>query len=179
MHWIGGILAIFGVVACPITSGDTAFRSARLTIADSMKLDQKPIVKRFMIAIPLFVVGIILVFFALQSAKNFNIIWRYFSWSNQTLATIGLWAASAYLAKTAKNYWLTLVPASFMTVVVTAYFFASGECLGPAMTKAFGGNAGTTYAVAITIGLLLSAVLTALFIPFIGVKEKGAIKGLA
>ncbi|MDR0598661.1 MAG: carbon starvation protein A, partial [Treponema sp.] len=89
MGLIGGILAVFGVVACPITSGDTAFRSARLTIADALKFDQKPVKNRLMASIPLFVVGVLLVLFSLSSAKNFNIIWRYFSWSNQTLATIG------------------------------------------------------------------------------------------
>jgi carbon starvation protein CstA len=79
MGWIGGILAVFGVVACPITSGDTAFRSARLTIADALKYDQKPIKNRLVVAIPLFVAGILLVLFSLSSVQNFNIIWRYFS----------------------------------------------------------------------------------------------------
>jgi carbon starvation protein CstA len=178
MGWIGGILAVFGVVACPITSGDTAFRSARLTIADSMKFNQKPLKNRFAIAIPLFVVGILLTLYSLKSAAHFNVVWRYFSWSNQTLATIGLWTASAYLAKTGKNYWLTLLPASFMTVVVTSYFFAANECLGPAITAATG-NAATTYSIAIIVGLVLAVVLFALFIPLIGVKQKNTIKGLA
>jgi len=131
MGWIGGVLAVFGVVACPITSGDTAFRSARLTIADIFKFDQKPIKNRLAVAIPLFAIGVVLVLFAISSAKNFNIIWRYFSWSNQTLATIALWAASAYLAKTAKLYWFTLLPAAFMTVVVTSYFFTSANVWAP------------------------------------------------
>jgi carbon starvation protein CstA len=178
MGWIGGILAVFGVVACPITSGDTAFRSARLTIADAMKYDQKPLKNRFAIAIPLFVIGVLLVLFSLQSTANFNIIWRYFSWSNQTLATIGLWAVSAYLAKTAKNYWFTLVPAAFMTVVVTSYFFAANECLGPALTS-ITGSPNITYTVALIIGLLLSIVLTVLFVPFIGIKQKNTLKDFA
>jgi carbon starvation protein CstA len=174
MGWIGGILAVFGVVACPITSGDTAFRSARLTIADAIKFDQKPIKNRFIIAIPLFVVGLLLVIFSLQSAANFNIIWRYFAWSNQTLATIGLWAASAYLAKVGRQYWITLLPAAFMTVVVTSYFFTANECLGPLVTAATG-NPGVTYTVGIVIGLALSIVLLFLFIPLIGVKQKGVL----
>jgi carbon starvation protein CstA len=173
MGIIGGILAVFGVVACPITSGDTAFRGARLTIAEALKFDQKPIKNRLAVAVPLFAVGIVLVLFALASAANFNIIWRYFSWSNQTLATIGLWAASAYLAKTAKNYWFTLVPATFMTVVVTSYFFTAKECLGPLMTKIAG---EATYTVGITIGLVLAIALFALFVPLIGIKQKGIIK---
>ena len=175
MGWIGGALAIFGVVACPITSGDTAFRSARLTIADIFRFDQKPIKNRLFLAIPLFAVGVLLVLFSISSTKNFNIIWRYFAWSNQTLATIGLWAASAYLAKSARQYWLTLVPASFMTVVVTSYFFTANECLGPLMTK-ITGSAGITYATGIVIGLILSVVLLFLFINFIGIKQKGIIK---
>jgi len=176
MGWVGGILAVFGVVACPITSGDTAFRSARLTIADIFKFDQKPIKNRLAVAIPLFVIGVILVLFSISSTQNFNIIWRYFSWSNQTLATIALWAASAYLAKAGKLYWFTLLPAAFMTVVVTSYFFTANECLGPLMTK-ITGNAAVTYTTGITIGLILSVTLLAMFIPLIGIKQKGALKG--
>jgi carbon starvation protein CstA len=176
MGWIGGVLAVLGVVACPITSGDTAFRSARLTIADSIKYDQKPLKNRFVIAIPLFIVGIGLVLFAIRSAANFNILWRYFAWTNQTLATIALWAVSAYLAKVGKFYWLTLCPATFMTVVVTSYFFTAGECLGPLVTKAVGGNTDMTYTIGITIGLVLAMVLFALFVPLIGIKQKNTLK---
>jgi carbon starvation protein CstA len=175
MGWVGGILAVFGVVACPITSGDTAFRGARLTISEALKFDQKPVKNRLMVAIPLFAVGVLLVLFSLSSTKNFNIIWRYFSWSNQTLATIGLWAASAYLAKTAKNYWFTLIPATFMTVVVTSYFFTANECLGPFVTK-ITGDPGATYTAGIVIGLVLAIVLFAAFVPLIGIKQKGVIK---
>ncbi|MDR1302630.1 MAG: carbon starvation protein A [Treponema sp.] len=172
MGWIGGILAVFGVVACPITSGDTAFRSARLTIADAIKFEQKSLKNRFVIAIPLFAVGVLLVLYSLQSVQNFNIIWRYFAWSNQTLATIGLWTASAYLAKTGKHYWITLLPATFMTVVVTAYFFTANECLGPLITGATG-NAGLTYTLGLVVGLVLAIALFGLFIPLIGIKQKG------
>ena len=175
MGWIGGILAVFGVVACPITSGDTAFRSARLTIADALKFDQKPIKNRLVVALPLFAVGVLLVLFSLGSAKNFNIIWRYFSWSNQTLATIGLWAASAYLAKTGKNYWFTLLPAAFMTVVVTSYFMTANECVGPLITK-ITGSAATTYTAGIAAGLILAIALLASFVPLIGIRQKGTIK---
>jgi carbon starvation protein CstA len=175
MGWVGGILAVFGVVACPITSGDTAFRSARLTIADSLKFDQKPIKNRFVVAIPLFVIGILLVLFATQNTASFNLVWRYFSWSNQTLATIALWAAAAYLAKVGKQYWITLCPAVFMTVVVTAYFLSAGECLGPLLTK-ITGSADATYTVGIIIGLALAVVLCSLFISLIGIKQKNTIK---
>ncbi|MBR8700848.1 Peptide transporter CstA [Fusobacterium sp. DD29] len=116
---VGGALAILGVVACPITSGDTAFRSARLTIADALNYKQGPIMNRFIIAIPLFAIGIVL------CNVNFNILWRYFSWSNQTLAAIALWAAATYLAKNKKFYWIALVPAVFMTVVCTSFIVIS------------------------------------------------------
>ncbi|AEF80120.1 carbon starvation CstA family protein [Leadbettera azotonutricia] len=175
MGWVGGILAVFGVVACPITSGDTAFRSARLTIADSLKFDQKPIKNRFVVAIPLFVIGILLVLFATQNTASFNLVWRYFSWSNQTLATIALWAAAAYLAKTGKQYWITLCPAVFMTVVVTAYFLSAGECLGPLLTK-ITGSADATYTIGIIIGLALAVALCSLFVSLIGIKQKNTIK---
>lgn len=118
---IGGALAILGVVACPITSGDTAFRSARLTIADALNFKQGPIINRFIVAIPLFVIGIALCFI------DFNILWRYFSWSNQTLATIALWAAAQYLATKGKNFYIALIPALFMTVVVTSYIIVAKE----------------------------------------------------
>jgi carbon starvation protein CstA len=154
----GGVLAVLGVVACPITSGDTAFRSARLTIADSLKFDQKLLKNRFFIALPLFAIGIALCFI------DFNIIWRYFAWSNQTLATIALWSASAYLAKTNKVYWITLIPATFMTVVVTSYIIVAPE------------GFRLPYPAGIAAGLILAAVLFALFIPLIGIKQKGVIK---
>lgn len=112
---VGGIIAILGVVILPITSGDTAFRSARLIIADFFKLSQKEIVKRLYIAIPLFVVGFII------SKVDFNIVWRYFGWANQTTAAIMLWAASAYMYKRGKFHWITTIPAVFMTAVVIAY----------------------------------------------------------
>jgi carbon starvation protein CstA len=175
LGWVGGILAVFGVVACPITSGDTAFRSARLTIAEALKFDQGPIAKRFAISIPLFAIGGALVIFSTQSAASFGIIWRYFAWSNQTLATIGLWAASCYLAKVGKNFWIPCVPAAFMTVVVTAYFFSANECLGPIITKATG-DAGATYTIAIIIGLVLSVAASCYFITQVAIRQKNTLK---
>jgi carbon starvation protein CstA len=162
MGTVGGALAVLGVVACPITSGDTAFRSARLAIADALKYDQQPLQKRFFIAIPLFVVGIILVIWSQQSAANFGIIWRYFAWSNQTLATIALWAASAYLAKTGKNYWLTLIPSTFMTVVVTSYILTAEE------------GFRLPYIPSIIAGLVVAIVLFGMFIPLIALKQKNS-----
>ncbi|MDR2491207.1 MAG: carbon starvation protein A [Spirochaetaceae bacterium] len=163
---IGGVLAVLGVVACPITSGDTAFRSARLAIADALKFEQKPIKNRFMIALPLFAIGIMLVVWSQKTPANFSIIWRYFAWSNQTLATIALWAASAYLAKTAKNYWITLIPATFMTVVVTSYILTAQE------------GFRLPYLPCIIAGIVIGIVLFGLFIPQIAIKQKGSIQDI-
>ncbi|MDR0521288.1 MAG: carbon starvation protein A [Planctomycetaceae bacterium] len=169
MGWLGGILAVFGVVACPVTSGDTAFRSARLSIADAMKFDQKPLRNRLAVALPLFAVGVILVLFSLVSIANFNIIWRYFAWANQTLAAVGLWAASAYLAKAGRNYWLTLLPAVWMTAVTATYFFTAGECLGSFVEKTAG---RFTYTAGLALGLLFTAVLFAMFMHSAGIRQK-------
>ncbi|MGL5330044.1 MAG: carbon starvation CstA family protein [Peptostreptococcaceae bacterium] len=118
---IGAILAVLGVVACPITSGDTAFRSARLTLADAMNLNQEGFKNRFVLAIPLFVICIFL------TTIDFNIIWRYFAWSNQTLAMIVLWAATVFLLKNKSNYFITLIPAVFMSSVSVAYILQAPE----------------------------------------------------
>ena len=166
MGKVGGVLAVLGVVACPITSGDTAFRSARLAIADALKFEQKPIKNRFMIALPLFAIGIMLVVWSQKTPANFSIIWRYFAWSNQTLATIALWAASAYLAKTAKNYWITLIPATFMTVVVTSYILTAKE------------GFGLPYLPCVIAGIVVGIVLFGLFIPKIAIQQKGTIKDM-
>ncbi len=124
MGGLGIALAMVGVIACPITSGDTAFRSARLVIADWFKLNQKSYKTRLLICIPLLGSG------ALISRLDYIVIWRYFSWSNQTLAMIALWAASMYLYQNKKFYWVTAIPATFMTAVSITYFFYADECLG-------------------------------------------------
>jgi carbon starvation protein CstA len=116
----GGILAIIGVVVLPITSGDTAFRSARLIIADIFKFSQKENLKRLVIALPLFAVGFLI------SLSDFGLIWRYFGWANQTLATVVLWTAAMYLVRQRKFHWVATVPAVFMTVVVTTFISNSG-----------------------------------------------------
>jgi len=117
----GAFLAILGVVAAPITSGDTAFRSARLIVADFLNLKQGPLKNRLYISIPLFAIG----FFLTQI--NFDVIWRYFAWSNQTLATVVLWTITVYLVKYKKNYWITFIPALFMTAVISTYLFLAPE----------------------------------------------------
>ena len=119
----GGVLAILGVVAAPITSGDTAFRSARLIIADFIRLPQKDIHKRLAIAIPLFAGSAVLLWYNIADANGFNVIWRYFGWSNQALAVFMLWTATVYLVKTRGRAWylVTLLPALFMTAVCVTF----------------------------------------------------------
>lgn len=124
---VGGILAIIGVIACPITSGDTAFRSARLILAEITKLEQKKIKNRLVITLPLLGLG------ALLTQLDFNVLWRYFSWSNQTLAMISLWVATAYLLKEGKRKaysLLTALPAAFMTAVSVTYILMADEGFG-------------------------------------------------
>lgn len=148
---IGGVLAMLGVIACPITSGDTAFRSARLTIADAVGYDQEPIKNRLLLAAPLFVVVFIL------TRIDFNIIWRYFAWSNQTLAMIVLWTASAYLVKNNKSHWMTTIPATFMTAVSATYILQANE----------GFKLSTT--IAYPLGLVIAIAAIVIFL----VKVKG------
>ena len=126
----GGILAVAGVIICPITSGDTAFRSARLILAETFRLEQKTIRNRLIITLPLLGLGGLLTWFAIVNDNGFQIIWRYFSWSNQTLAMIALWVATAYLLKEGKRRFgslLTALPAAFMTAVSVSYILMAGE----------------------------------------------------
>ena len=128
---VGGALAILGVVAAPITSGDTAFRSARLIVADFLHMEQRSISKRLLICIPLFLVAILILIYNLSDPAGFEKIWRYFAWSNQTLAVFTLWAITLYLSRKGKPYWITLIPALFMMAVVITYilFDRSGIAL--------------------------------------------------
>ena len=130
LGFAGGILAVAGVIICPITSGDTAFRSARLILAETFKLDQKTTRNRLLITIPLLIAGGFLTWFAIVNDNGFQIVWRYFSWSNQTLAMICLWVASAYLLKKGKHRLgalITAIPASFMTAVSLTYILVAKE----------------------------------------------------
>ena len=121
---IGVTLAMLGVVACPITSGDTAFRAARLILADWFKLDQGSTANRLKFAIPLLAIG------GCLTQIDFNIIWRYFSWMNQTLAMMILWTGAVYLHRTHPNsmaYLVALIPAMFMSVVTFTYILQAKE----------------------------------------------------
>ena len=118
---VGAVIAMIGVIACPISSADTAYRSARLTLADWFKIDQKPIKNRLALTVPLLAVGAVL------TQVDVQVVWRYFSWSNQTLAMIALWAASVYLFRRKRFYWLTALPATFMSAVSCTYILMAKE----------------------------------------------------
>ena len=121
---VGGILAVLGVVAAPITSGDTAFRSARLIVADSLHIEQRSIPKRLLISIPIFAIGIVLNFI------DFDVVWRYFSWTNQALATVVLWTIVVYHRREGYNIWVALLPAIFMTYICSSFVFISDQFFG-------------------------------------------------
>ena len=126
----GGILALLGVVAAPITSGDTAFRSARLIVADFMKMEQHSIRRRLYICIPMFAAAVLLMLWQMNNPDGFNIIWQYFGWANQTLAVFTLWTITVYLVQQKKPFWMTLIPALFMTVVCSTFLLISRQAFG-------------------------------------------------
>ena len=150
MGGIGIGLAMIGVIACPITSGDTAFRSARLVLADWFKVTQTSYKNRLIFCVPLLGAG------ALISQLDYSIVWRYFSWTNQTLAMIVLWAASMYLFLNKKNFWITAVPATFMSAVSSTYFCMAPECLGLVVKL--------PVAVSYVIGVVVAALFLTLFL---------------
>lgn len=139
LGFFGGILAIFGVVAAPITSGDTAFRSARLIIADALHLSQRGVHQRLLVAIPMFVAAIALLVWQMANPDGFNTIWQWFGWSNQTLAVFTLWTITVYLVQQKKPFIITLVPALFMTVVCATFLLVSPMALGLNTTISYWG----------------------------------------
>lgn len=126
---VGSVLVVLGIVAAPITSGDTALRSARLIVADFLHFGQKKISSRLLISAPIFLLTFGVLVFSLRDANGFNIIWRYFAWCNQTLAFFTLWSLTVYLVRSRKLFVVTLVPALWMTAVCTSYLFVAPECL--------------------------------------------------
>ncbi|WP_289759064.1 carbon starvation CstA family protein [Muribaculum intestinale] len=155
---IGSVLAMLGVVAAPITSGDTAFRSARLMIADIFNIDQRPLVRRFMICLPLFAVG-----FGI-TLVDFGVLWRYFAWANQTLGTIVLWSIVVWLASRGRNYVVAMVPTVCMTYVITSFMFIGEQFLGMQ-------NRVAAYALAGVATLLIAAVVIKRILPYLSKKR--------
>ena len=121
----GGILAVLGVVAAPITSGDTAFRSARLIMASAIGVEQKKVAKRLLISVPMFLCALLLLLWQMENPDGFNTIWQYFGWGNQTLSVFTLWAITVYLVRNGKPYFISLIPALFMTTVCSTFLFVS------------------------------------------------------
>ena len=165
MGGVGIALAMIGVVICPITSGDTAFRSARLTLSDWFNIDQGSYANRLKLCIPVLGIGAILGIGNAVGAIDYTVIWRYFSWTNQTLAMIVLWAAAMYLFTEKKNFWIAAVPATFMSAVSCTYFILAPECLGSLLnSKTADGAVIYNTAVAYPIGIVFAAILLAVFI---------------
>ena len=130
LGFVGGTLALLGVVAAPITSGDTAFRSARLIIAEWLHFGQKGMARRLIISVPLFAAALLLLIWQMQNPDGFNVLWQYFGWSNQALSVFTLWMITVYLARHGKAYIITLIPAVLMTVVCSTFMVASPQALG-------------------------------------------------
>jgi carbon starvation protein CstA len=143
---IGAVFAMIGVIACPISSGDTAFRSARLVISDWFNVDQRSITKRLLLSIPVLGVGAIL------TQMDVQMIWRYFSWSNQTLAMIALWAGAVYLHKNGRNGWMAALPATLMSGVSLTYIMMAKEGFKLSSTVSY--PAGIIFA-AVCLGLFI------------------------
>jgi len=153
---LGGILAVLGVIAAPITSGDTALRSARLIAADFMGIKQKRILKRLTVSIPIFILCFIIMLLP------YEVMWRYFAWCNQMLSVFTLWAVTVYLAAKGRLYMITLLPAMFMTFVTVTYIFFAPEGFS-ILTKEFI-NIPIPYEVAVGIGVVVSGLLLLLFV---------------
>ncbi|MFR9565926.1 MAG: carbon starvation CstA family protein [Rikenellaceae bacterium] len=124
---VGAVLAVLGVIFAPITSGDTALRSARLIIADIFSFEQKSIKGRLLISVPLFIVTMGILIYSMRDKEGFDIIWRYFAWSNQLLSVFTLWMITVYLTKTNRPYIISLIPALFMTAVTSCYIIVAKE----------------------------------------------------
>ncbi|KMK51992.1 carbon starvation protein CstA [[Actinobacillus] muris] len=147
LGFVGGIFAVLGVVVLPITSGDTAFRAARLIIAEFFKVEQRTLAKRLLIAIPIFALG----FYIIASKVDFNLLWRYFTWANQTTAMIMLWTAAAYLYRYNKFHWVCTLPAMFISTVCFTYL--ANNKVGFSLD----------YQLSVYIGFALTALCTVLF----------------
>lgn len=152
---VGGVLAVLGVIAAPITSGDTALRSARLIAADFLKVKQKTIKKRLLVSVPIF-----LCCFAVMLLP-YDALWRYFAWCNQMLSVFTLWAITVWLTVNRRQYWISIIPALFMTMVTMSYIMFAPEGLGLLINGCFGMHYG--YLFSLIFGGVVAAVLLAMF----------------
>lgn len=152
---VGGVLAILGVVAAPITTGDTALRSARLMMADMLNIDQKKLLRRVIMSLPIFALSFFLMLI------DFQVLWRYFAWCNQTLAVFTLWAVTVYLARHSKSYIVTLLPAIFMTAVSVTYLLFAPE------------GFGISWGISIAVGGGVAVLFTLLFFRYLTLLRTG------
>lgn len=149
---VGAVIAVIGVVVCPITSGDTAFRSLRLTVADFMNSDQKPVAKRLLVSIPIFILAFVC------CKVDFSTLWKYVGIGNQILATIVLWTASAYFIRNCKAHWICSIPATFLTFVCVSYFIMAPHVNGGLhLSPVAGYVAGAAVAVALLAFCMVKA----------------------
>lgn len=165
MGSIGGLIAIAGVIVLPITSGDTAFRSLRLMIAEQFNIDQKDAKKRVTLSLIIFIPAILILAFAKLSPGGFNLLWRYFGFTNQLVAVFALAMISIYLKTTGKNHFISLLPGTFYAFIVTAYI--SHESIGLGLESRIGGLFGLSpesYAISYTLGIIV-AILFAVRVP--------------
>ena len=165
MGKFGGILALLGVIICPISSGDTAYRSARLTISEWLRIDQQKWQNRMLITTLLLASGVLI------AQLNYQIVWRYFSWSNQTLAMVMLWVGAVYLKREGKDWRYAFVPACFMSAVSATYFFSAPECLG-ALWKLGGLDSSVYIPLAYICGILVAALFSTMFLRRMNIKAK-------
>ena len=165
---LGGFLAILGVIAAPITSGDTALRAARMIIADGLHMQQKKISSRLVISLPLFAITAIALIFTLSDSSGFDVVWRYFSWCNQQLSVFTLWTITVFLALNKKNYIISLIPAMFMTMVTITYIlqFPAGKYIE---------GVGLNGNVAIILAGTITIVCVCLFMNWISKVKKNSI----
>ncbi len=156
---VGSVLALLGVVFAPITSGDTALRSARLIVADFLNKEQKTIKSRLAISLPIFAATLIVLIYSVSDKEGFNLIWRYFAWCNQALSVFTLWAITIFLKNRGNYWWVTFVPAIFMTMVCSTYIFIAPECLGFDKTISY------------TAGAIVTLVTVAVFMKSLNAKK--------
>jgi carbon starvation protein CstA len=161
MGRIGAVLAVLGVVFAPITTGDTAFRMGRIMIAELFHFEQKSIKNRLIISVPVFIVSIFILVWSIKDKQGFDIIWRYFAWGNQFLAMVTLWASTVYLCVEKKFYFITLIPAMFMTMVTSSFIFI-------AQNQGFGLSPIISY----SLGVLVTLLITILFFIWKNKKQK-------
>lgn len=150
---VGGILATLGIAVAPITTGDTALRSGRLIIADFFKVEQQQMKKRLLIAIPMFILTSVVLLWSIEDKNGFNILWRYFAWCNQALSVFTLWAITVYLLREKKRWWITFIPAVFMTCVCSSYILVAPE--GFAMDTRLGVSISAIVSVFISVSTLV------------------------